>query len=374
MIRRLGFSRVVEVAYGADLVAARTASSSRRTRTPTLHRHHLPGHRALRREVPSGTGAVPRAGRVADDRHGPRACTSSTARTLGSSSSAPASPRRPRPRPSATGETSTPRSRSWNCARCSKNAGITAESVEPARVRPAAPGQGDALPGQARHPAGRRHQRKTSSAGDVVAADGGDGVRPRPARVRATGTSTSGCSKCCPARAAASWARARAPTRRCSRRRAAVSRYVREHRLPGPRHRRWPEAPSVDLIGLVLPRRPDACRYRRRTKSAPSSSEWASRRRPTNSTAARAATSTCREHAIAIFDGLAESEMCLPTTITRLNQAIGELGDHKPATRQRAAGAGAVGEAREHGPARRRHRPRGQQPAGRGAAVQPAAA
>jgi signal transduction histidine kinase len=35
---------------------------------------------------------------------------------------------------------------------------------------------------------------------------------------------------------------------------------------------------------------------------------------------------TCREHAIAIFDGLAESEMCLPATIIRLNEAIGELG------------------------------------------------
>jgi signal transduction histidine kinase len=35
---------------------------------------------------------------------------------------------------------------------------------------------------------------------------------------------------------------------------------------------------------------------------------------------------TCRAHAIAIFDGLAESEMCLPATITRLNEAVGALG------------------------------------------------
>jgi two-component system NtrC family sensor kinase len=35
---------------------------------------------------------------------------------------------------------------------------------------------------------------------------------------------------------------------------------------------------------------------------------------------------SCREHAIAIFDGLAESEMCLPATIARLNEAISSLG------------------------------------------------
>ena len=35
---------------------------------------------------------------------------------------------------------------------------------------------------------------------------------------------------------------------------------------------------------------------------------------------------TCREHAIAIFDGLAESEMCLPATIVRLDEAIRDLG------------------------------------------------
>ncbi len=34
---------------------------------------------------------------------------------------------------------------------------------------------------------------------------------------------------------------------------------------------------------------------------------------------------TCREHAIAIHKGLAESEMCLPYTIDRLNETVGEL-------------------------------------------------
>jgi signal transduction histidine kinase/Fe-S-cluster-containing hydrogenase component 2 len=34
---------------------------------------------------------------------------------------------------------------------------------------------------------------------------------------------------------------------------------------------------------------------------------------------------TCREHAVAIFTGLAESEMCLPFTIEQLRKAVGEL-------------------------------------------------
>jgi signal transduction histidine kinase len=34
---------------------------------------------------------------------------------------------------------------------------------------------------------------------------------------------------------------------------------------------------------------------------------------------------TCREHAIAIIDGLAESDMCLPTTIEKLGRAISDL-------------------------------------------------
>jgi len=36
---------------------------------------------------------------------------------------------------------------------------------------------------------------------------------------------------------------------------------------------------------------------------------------------------TCREHAVAIYKGLAESEMCLPHTIEKLHETIGELAD-----------------------------------------------
>ncbi|MGC9453775.1 MAG: [Fe-Fe] hydrogenase large subunit C-terminal domain-containing protein [Phycisphaerae bacterium] len=36
---------------------------------------------------------------------------------------------------------------------------------------------------------------------------------------------------------------------------------------------------------------------------------------------------TCREHAVAIYKGLAESEMCLPNTIDQLRKAVDELAD-----------------------------------------------
>jgi signal transduction histidine kinase/iron only hydrogenase large subunit-like protein len=36
---------------------------------------------------------------------------------------------------------------------------------------------------------------------------------------------------------------------------------------------------------------------------------------------------SCREHAVAIFKGMAESEMCLPYTIERLRRTVEELGD-----------------------------------------------
>jgi signal transduction histidine kinase/iron only hydrogenase large subunit-like protein len=36
---------------------------------------------------------------------------------------------------------------------------------------------------------------------------------------------------------------------------------------------------------------------------------------------------TCREHAVAIYKGLAESEMCLPYTIEQLRSTVGELAD-----------------------------------------------
>jgi signal transduction histidine kinase/Fe-S-cluster-containing hydrogenase component 2 len=43
---------------------------------------------------------------------------------------------------------------------------------------------------------------------------------------------------------------------------------------------------------------------------------------------------TCREHAVAVFKGLAESEMCLPYTIDQLKRTIEQLGDTQEALMQ----------------------------------------
>ena len=50
---------------------------------------------------------------------------------------------------------------------------------------------------------------------------------------------------------------------------------------------------------------------------------------------------TCREHAIAIYDGLAESEMCLPHTIEQLRSTVRELAHSNERARQHPGGAGA---------------------------------
>ena len=64
---------------------------------------------------------------------------------------------------------------------------------------------------------------------------------------------------------------------------------------------------------------------------------------------------TCAEHAIAIYKGRAESEMCLPFTIDAV--AARDQG-----TGKRAGSAGAFREVGEHGPTVRRYCARGEQP------------
>ena len=83
---------------------------------------------------------------------------------------------------------------------------------------------------------------------------------------------------------------------------------------------------------------------------------------------------TCLDHALAISQGLAEVEMCLPYTIEQLRDRLRRAGGVPPLSGGRQGGAREDREAGQHGPARRRHRPRGQQPPGHPAAArQPAA-
>ena len=72
------------------------------------HRHHLPGRRLLRAQVPPRPARQPGADRLADDRHGARPAPAPRARHARSSSSAPASPRRARPPTSSSTARSTP--------------------------------------------------------------------------------------------------------------------------------------------------------------------------------------------------------------------------------------------------------------------------
>ena len=83
---------------------------------------------------------------------------------------------------------------------------------------------------------------------------------------------------------------------------------------------------------------------------------------------------TCREHAIAIYKGLAESEMCLPNTIDQLRMAVKEV---EASHEQLAAAQEALMQSEKlasMGQLGRRHRPRSEQSAGRRADVRPPAA
>ena len=75
---------------------------------------------------------------------------------------------------------------------------------------------------------------------------------------------------------------------------------------------------------------------------------------------------TCRDHAIAICRGLAESEMCLPYTIDELRKTCGELtlsNEQLESTKEALLQSEKTG---QHGAACGRHRPRSQQPARHG--------
>ena len=113
------------------------------------------------------------------------------------------------------------------------------------------------------------------------------------------------------------------------RRRRRVSRYVRQHltEKPGDDHERW----MTRLADLDLRRTYTADDQRMATpfeeeirqimahmgKDAPDD----------ELNCGACGYDTCREHAVAIFKGLAETEMCLPHTIDQLRDAFGELAE-----------------------------------------------
>ena len=116
---------------------------------------------SLRAQVPPRPARPPRAHRLADGGHRPRAAPRSTGPTSRSSSSGPASPRRARPATSSSRARSTRRSPSSSCAPCSQRAAssLTGRRRADDDFDPPHGGLGALFPITARHAAGRRAQR-----------------------------------------------------------------------------------------------------------------------------------------------------------------------------------------------------------------------
>jgi signal transduction histidine kinase len=198
--------------------------------------------------------------------------------------------------------------------------GVTPESVEPSEFDPPHPRKGMLFPVK-RGILQAAGIEEDLVAGDVVAADGGSEFGHalhefEEGHLEVRLLEVLSCKGGCIMGAGAG---TRAPL---FSRRAAVSRYVRGRLAAGDEQ---PDGADVDLNAWFYPDD--------RSMPIPSQDEIAAiltrmgKKNPGDELNCGACGyETCREHAIAIFDGLAESEMCLPATIARLNEAIGELG------------------------------------------------
>lgn len=327
MIRKLGFSRVVEVAYGADLVAAKYRE--------LLEKH--PDKRYIATTCPAivlyvekyHIDLVPFLAPVVS----PMVATARTVHELYG--------RENRvvfigPCIAKKAEAAAERYRNdidavltfMELRQMLEEKGITAESVEPSDFDPPRPGKGMLFPVKRGilQAAGINEDLVT---GDVVAADGGSefghALREFEAgHLDARLLEVLSCRGGCIMGAGSS---TRAPL---FARRAAVSRYVRtrlaerrdeaadaSERTPGP-------VPGADLTAwfypddktMPIPTQDDIRTILDRLEKHGPDDEL---------NCGACGYITCREHAIAIFDGLAENEMCLPTTIKQLHSAVKEL-------------------------------------------------
>jgi signal transduction histidine kinase/iron only hydrogenase large subunit-like protein len=319
MIRKLGFDRVVEVAYGADLVARRyrklvTEKPNARliaTTCPAIVLYIEKYHPELVPFLAPVVSPMIATARVVHRRYGADARVVFIGPCIAKKAEAAAE----RYRDDVTAALTF-----MELRQLLEEQGITPESVEPSEFDPPHPGKG-MLFSVKRGILQAAGIAEDLIAGDVVAADGGSEFG-HALREFSDGhldvrlLEVLSCKGGCIMGAGAS---THAPL---FSRRAAVSRYVRD-RLPGR------EAPAgdedVDLAAWFYPD----------DKSMPIPSqdeikailERIGKATPADELNCGACGyESCREHAIAIFDGLAESEMCLPATISRLNEAIGELG------------------------------------------------
>ncbi|HTW93030.1 MAG TPA: [Fe-Fe] hydrogenase large subunit C-terminal domain-containing protein [bacterium] len=319
MIRRLGFDRVVEVAYGADLVARRyrkliSEQPNARfiaTTCPAIVLYVEKYHPELVPFLAPVVSPMIATARVVHKRYGADARVVFIGPCIAKKAEAAAE----RYRDDVTAALTF-----MELRQLFEERGVTAESVEPSEFDPPHPGKG-MLFSVKRGILQAAGIEEDLVAGDVVAADGGSEFGHAlhefseghlDVRLLEVLSCKGGCIM-------GAGAGTRAPL---FSRRAAVSRYVRERLAAGGAQ---PESTDVDLNAWFYPDE--------RSMPIPSQDEIASiltrmgKKDPGDELNCGACGyETCREHAIAIFDGLAESEMCLPATIARLNEAIGELG------------------------------------------------
>ncbi len=323
MVRRLGFGRVMEVAVGADLVARRyrellEANAGRRyiaTTCPAIVLYVEKYHPELVPLLAPVVSPMIAAARAAHAVYGADAAVVFIGPCIAKKDEA-AAERYSRDVEAALTFV--------ELRGLLEEAGITAESTEPAEFDPPRAGRG-VLFGVKRGILQAAGIDEDLVTGTVVAADGGAEF-PYALREFEDGhldlrlLEVLSCKGGCIMGAGTS---VRAPQ---FTRRAAVTRYARE-RLggsPGDEVELERLAATVDLAAWFYPDD--------QTMPIPSQDQIrATLERLGKELAAdelncgACGYDTCREHAIAIIDGLAESEMCLPTTIEKLGRAISDL-------------------------------------------------
>jgi signal transduction histidine kinase/iron only hydrogenase large subunit-like protein len=322
MIRRLGFDRVVEVAFGADLVARRyrklidehPEARFIATTCPAIVLYVEKYHPELVPFLAPVVSPMIATARVIHRLHGAEARVVFIGPCIAKKAEAAAE----RYRDDVTAALTF-----MELRQLFDENGITPESVEPSEFDPPHPGKG-MLFSVKRGILQAAGIEEDLVAGDVVAADGGAefghalrefGDGHLDVRLLEVLSCKGGCIM-------GAGTGTRAPL---FSRRAAVSRYVRG-RLAGRDPLAAPGAEGdVDLNAWFYPDD--------RTMPIPSQDEirtilerMGKQHAEDELNCGACGYETCRAHAIAIFDGLAESEMCLPATITRLNEAVGALG------------------------------------------------
>lgn len=318
MVRRLGFTRVIEVAYGADLVARRYREllekhpdqSRIATTCPAIVLYVEKYHPELVPFLAPVVSPMIAAARAAHQVYGPDAPVVFIGPCIAKKDEAAAERYANDVAAALT---------FIELRQLFEEAGITAESVEPADFDPPHAAKG-MLFGVKRGILQAADLDEDLVAGDIVAADGGAEF-PHALREFEDGYLDARLLEVLSCKGGCIMGAGMSVVAPQFSRRAAVSRYVRQ-RLESAR-----PAARTGPVELTAWFYPDD----RTTPLPPQAAILAildrmGKQRPEDELNCGACGyETCREHAIAIHDGLAENEMCLPDTIGRLGRAIRDL-------------------------------------------------